>query len=210
MGPSSSLHVTLERLQGFTRERKVTWSELLNPKELAAKTGLSEDTVRTLLRGGEPPADTVNERVRERVTVLANGYLARTGKRMSDLAGNISRELGVSAFWARQVCSGEKVPSVEFLHGLVGFFGVGGGEAFFTAPAPEALNRALLPILAALESAPEGLEHTIDPLVAMSLEYDDVRGIALRRARDLPPDRWSVLNATLKALLELDEREDPQ
>ncbi|MEU9802648.1 hypothetical protein [Streptomyces sp. NPDC051000] len=188
----------------------MTWSELLNSKELAAKTALSEDTVRTLLRGVEPPADTVSERVRARVKALADAYLARTGKRMSDLAGNISRELGVSAFWARQVCSGEKVPSVEFLHGLVGFFGVGGGEAFFTAPAPEALNRALLPILAALQPRPEGPEGATDPLAAVRLDYDDVRGIALRRARDLPPDRWSVLNATLKALLELDESEDAQ
>ncbi len=210
MGPTSSLQATLERLDALAHERKVRRSELLNPKELAARTALPEDTVRTLLQGGQLPADTVNERVRHRVKALADAYLARTGKRMSDLAGSISQELGVSAFWARQVCSGEKVPSVEFLHGLVGFFGVGGAETFFTAPAPEALNRALLPILAALKPASEGLEAATDPLAAVRLEYDDVRGIALRRARDLPPERWSVLNATLKALLELDESEDAQ
>ncbi|MFF1411567.1 hypothetical protein ACFVX6_17565 [Streptomyces sp. NPDC058289] len=210
MGPSPSLHATLERLEAIAQERKLTWSELLDCKDLAAKTALPEDTVSTLLRGGEPPADTVNERVRERVKALADAYLVRTGKRMSDLAGSISRELGVSAFWARQVCSGEKVPSVEFLHGLVRFFGVGGGEAFFTAPASEALNRALLPVLSALQPTSEGLDDATDPLAAVRLEYDDVRGIALRRARDLSPDRWSVLNATLKALLELDESEDTQ
>ncbi|MET7912058.1 hypothetical protein ABZS98_28090 [Streptomyces avermitilis] len=65
---------------------------------------------------------------------LAGTWLALTGKRMSDLASSISRELGVSGFWARQVCAGEKVPSVELLHGLVGFFKVNGGEAFFTVP----------------------------------------------------------------------------
>ncbi|WP_308299867.1 hypothetical protein [Streptomyces sp. CJ_13] len=210
MGHDPSLQVTLERLEVLIRERRLKRSDLPSPGELAARTALPEDTVRTLLQGGEPAADTVNERVRERVKALADGYLARTGKRMSDLSGSISRELGVSAFWARQVCSGEKVPSVEFLHGLVGFFGVGGSEAFFTAPAPEALNRALLPILSALQPTPEGLEDSSDPLTAARLEYDDVRGIALRRARDLPPERWSVLNATLKALLELDESEDAQ
>ncbi|WP_404959626.1 hypothetical protein [Streptomyces sp. 147326] len=208
MGPAPSLHTTLERLEVLVQERKMSRSELLDPEELAARTALPEETVRILLRGGEPPLDTVGERVRARVKALADAHLARTGTRMSDLAGGISRELGVSAFWARQVCSGEKVPSVEFLHGLVGFFGVGGGEAFFTAPAPEALNRALLPVLAALRPAQEGLEDALDPMASVRLEYEDVRGIALRRARDLPPDRWSVLNATLKALLELDESED--
>ncbi len=37
--------------------------------------------------------------------------------------------------------------------------------------------------------------------------YDDVRGIALRQARDLPPERWNVLTATLQALLKLDDED---
>ncbi|MEV7287686.1 hypothetical protein AB0O01_24480 [Streptomyces sp. NPDC093252] len=52
----------------------------------------------------------------------------------------LHRELGVSEYWARQVCGGRKVPSLEFLHGLVRFFRVDGGEAFFTASADEALD----------------------------------------------------------------------
>ncbi|MGW4563016.1 hypothetical protein ACWEN3_11585 [Streptomyces sp. NPDC004561] len=168
---------------------------------------MAEDTVRTLLHGGEPSADTVNERVRTRIKALADTHLAQTGKRMSDLAGSISQQLGVSALWARKVCSGEKVPSVELLHGLVGFFGVEGGESFFTAPAADALNRALLPVLAALKATPDRSETAADPLVEALSRYDDVRRIALRQARELPQERWNVLSATLNALLELDDEE---
>ncbi|GGW59635.1 hypothetical protein GCM10010503_41040 [Streptomyces lucensis JCM 4490] len=75
--------------------------------------------MRTLLRGDEPPADTVNERVRTRVKALADAHMAHTGARMSEVAASVSRQLDVSAFWARQVCSGTKVPSIELLHGLM-------------------------------------------------------------------------------------------
>ncbi|GLV75830.1 hypothetical protein Shyhy02_38300 [Streptomyces hygroscopicus subsp. hygroscopicus] len=151
MGSASPLPMTLARLEALLKERDMNRSQVLDIGELAAKAALPEDTVAVLLEGGQIPADTVAARVSARVKVLADAHLARTGKPMSDLAGSISRQLGVSSFWARQVCSGDKVPSVELLHGLVGFFGVEGGEAFFTAPAAEALNRVLLPMLAALQ-----------------------------------------------------------
>ncbi|MFJ3880826.1 hypothetical protein ACIPW5_25665 [Streptomyces sp. NPDC090077] len=182
-------------------------AELLDPAALADRTALSEDTVRTLLGGGEPTVNAVNERVRTRIKALADAYLTKTGKRMSDLAGSISQELGVSAFWARKVCAGEKVPSVELLHGLVDFFGVTGGEAFFTAPAAEALNQALLPVLAALQPTPDSPQAAGDPPTEVLWGYDNVRSIALRQANGLPPERWKVLNATLEALLELDDQE---
>ncbi|MGV9248705.1 hypothetical protein [Streptomyces sp. NPDC003710] len=199
--------MTLERLQALIHEQGSKLSEFLNYRTLAAQTALPEDTVRTLLQGGEPAVDTVNDRVRARIKALSDAYLTRTGKRMSDLAGSISQELGVSSFWARKVCSGEKVPSVELLHGLVSFFEVDGGEAFFTAPASEALNRALVPLLAALRPTPERPEAAGDRLAGVLSKFDDVRGIALRQARDLPEERWNVLSATLNALLELDDED---
>ncbi|MFI0141834.1 hypothetical protein [Streptomyces luteogriseus] len=188
-------------------EKGLKRSELLNPQELAAKTFLPEDTVRSLLEGSIPPADTVNDRVRARIKAMADDYLTRTGTRMAGLASSISRQLGVSAFWARQVCTGDKVPSVELLHGLVSFFKVEGGEAVFTAEAPEALNRALLPLLARLQPSP-GASASSEPLTVAWPGHDDVRGIALRQAQNLPPERWNVLNATLKALLDLDDKEN--
>ncbi|MEV0634555.1 hypothetical protein AB0I77_06190 [Streptomyces sp. NPDC050619] len=208
--PETLLPETLERLRALLQEQDLEQSDLLEPEELAAETALPEHTVRTLLRGGTPPADTVNERVRARLKVLSESHLARNGQRMSDLAGSISRQLGVSGVWARQVCSGDKTPSVELLHGLVRFFRVEGKEAFFTAPAPEALNRVLLPILAAQQPVPETSESAADPLAAIQDQFEDVRGIALRQARDLPEDRWKVLTATLNALLVLDESEGEQ
>ncbi|WNM32769.1 hypothetical protein RKE30_21375 [Streptomyces sp. Li-HN-5-11] len=198
---------TLQRLDELITERGLKRSDLLDPAALAARTALPELTVRSLLRGANLPTDTVNDRVRARIRALSQAHLTRTGQRMADLAGSISRQLGVSTVWARQVCSGDKMPSVELLHGLVDFFRVEGGEAFFTAPAPEALNRVLLRILASQEPISEKPQATAGSLAAVHAEFQDVRGIALRQARDLPEERWKVLNATLKALLELDESE---
>ncbi|MFH8342545.1 hypothetical protein [Streptomyces sp. AM6-12] len=199
---STPLPETLRRLDALIRQEGLERSEFLDARRLALRTALPEHVVGTLLRGGQPPVETVNERVRSRIKALADDRLARAGRRMSDLAGSISRQLGVSAFWARQVCAGDKVPSVELLHGLVDFFGIEGGEAFFTAPADEALNRELRSMLAA-RSAPGGRAA----LPAAAPGRDDVRGFALRQARELPEERWNVLNATLKALLELDDQE---
>ncbi|MFJ2007846.1 helix-turn-helix domain-containing protein [Streptomyces chartreusis] len=208
MEPLTPLAETLRRLDALVEEQGLSRAELLNPRDLASRTCLSRATVRDLLNGGTAPADTVNDRVRERVKALADAYLARTGKPMSELAAAVSRQLGVSAFWARQVCTGEKMPSVELLHGLVRFFRVDGGEAFFTDEAPAALNRVLVPLLAQL--ATQSLPKSTDPLAVAWSRHDDVRGIALRRAHDLPPERWNVLNATLQALLDLDDNEEDQ
>lgn len=94
---------------------------------------------------------------------------------------------------------------LELLHGLVGFFEVEGGEAVFTAEASEALNRVLLSLLAELEPS-RGPEAAAGPSAVAWSGHDDVRGIALRQARNLPPERWNVLNATLKTLLDLDDK----
>lgn len=207
MDPAPSLPQTLERLDALVRRLGVQRSEVLDVRDLATRTALPEDCVRALLRGDEVPEDTVNERVRARIKVLADAYLARTGKRMSDLAGRMERDLGISGVWARSICTGKKVPSVELLHELVRFFKVEGGEGFFTDPAPEALNRALLSVLASLQPVPA--EHSDNPMTVLAAD-GDVRGLALRQARELSPERWRVLNATLKALLELDEGEEEQ
>jgi transcriptional regulator with XRE-family HTH domain len=198
--PHTSLPQTLQRLDELIGERHLNRSDILDPHALAAKTALSESTVRHLLEGGAPLADTVNERVCSRMKALSDAYLTRTGKRMADLAAEVSDRLGISDVWARSVCDGKKMPNVELLHHLVRFFGVDGGESFFTAPADQALNRVLLTILDAHESAS-------DHPVTAAPGYDDVRGIALRQAMDLSEDRWKVLNATLAALLETDDKE---
>ncbi|MFJ6901531.1 hypothetical protein [Streptomyces hokutonensis] len=208
--PALSLPETLRRLDVLIREWGLKRSDLLKPADLASKAALSESTVRVLLRGGNPPAESVNDRVRSRIQALSQAYMARNGQRMADLAGRISQQLGVSTVWARQVCSGDKTPSVELLHGLADFFRVKGAETFFTVPAPEALNRVLLTILTEQEQLPGGAQTASSSLSGLYAEFSDVRAIALRQARDLPEHQWRVLNATLTALLQDDESEGEQ
>ncbi|MGX2998871.1 hypothetical protein JNUCC64_32145 [Streptomyces sp. JNUCC 64] len=163
--PVPSLPETLDRLESLIGERGLSRADLLDATDLAARTALPEDTVHALLKGGTPPEDTVNDRVRARIRTLTELNLHRTGRKLSELVAEISRRLGVSEYWARQVCDGKKVPSVEFLHGLVEFFGVEGGEAFFTAQADEALNRVLRPVLRTLE------DPSADPVQALMDRY---------------------------------------
>lgn len=186
--PSTHLAETLRRLETLAGEQDLARSDLLDPPELAARTALPETTVRTLLAGGTAPADKVNDRVRARLRALADARLAGTGGRMSDLAADVRRHLGVSEYWARQVCTGKKVPSVEFLHGLVEFFGVEGGEAFFTAPAADALERVLLPVLRTLERRSE----QPDPVRALMDRYG-VRAADLRRHGAMTPEQLDRL-----------------
>jgi transcriptional regulator with XRE-family HTH domain len=173
MEETPSLPETLQRLQAIIQAQGLDRSQLLNPAELATRTALPEDTVRTLLAGGSSPSDTVNDRARARISTLAKAYLQRSGRRMSDLAADISRELGISENWARQICEGRKVPNLEITHGLAKYFCVDGGVTFFTAPADEALSHALQPILHTLEK-PES-----DPVQALMNRYG-VKGADLR------------------------------
>ncbi|MBQ1090561.1 hypothetical protein [Streptomyces sp. B93] len=195
MQAPSGLADTLQRLDALLAQQGTDRSQYLDPAALAARTALTEDTVRTLLRGGGAPPEPVNDRVRARLRRLAAAHLERTGRRMSDLVAEISRELEVSEYWARQVCDGKKVPSVEFLHGLVEFFGVEDGEAFFTASAQDALNRALLPALHTLE------DPASDPVQALLDRYG-VKSADLRAHGSLTRHQLErVLEGVMRSVL---------
>ncbi|MCS0603095.1 hypothetical protein NX794_18030 [Streptomyces sp. LP11] len=171
-GPS--LPETLRRLDAALDEHGVSRSQLLDPRDLAARTALGEDTVRALLAGDAPPDEDVNDRVRRRIRTLADAYTARTGKRKAELVAEVSRSLNISDYWARLVCDGKKVPNVQILHGLVKFFGLGDAkEAYFTDEAPDALNRELLTILRRYECPGS------DPLRTLMRRYG-VERVALR------------------------------
>ncbi|MFF9819283.1 hypothetical protein [Streptomyces sp. NPDC014006] len=195
---------TLQRLHRLIQEQGLDHSALLDPEKLAEQTALPEASVRALLHGGGTlPADSVNDRVRSRIRTLAYAHLGRTGSRMSDLASRISERLGVSEVWARLVCDGKKMPSVELLHGLVRFFNVEGGEAFFTAPADEALNRALLPIVDKLQSRESG-----DPVLALMGRYG-VRATDLRMHGSLTRDQLErLLEGVLRSVVPPGEGRD--
>ncbi|MCQ4204304.1 hypothetical protein ACFW5W_03910 [Streptomyces sp. NPDC058783] len=194
MASPSPLSETLRRLDRVVQEKEVR-TKLLDAAELARRTALPVSTVRSLLQGGTPPDDSVNDRVRTRIAALAEAEMAATGKRMSDLASDISERLGVSGYWARQVCDGTKVPSVELLHGLVEYFGVEEGEAFFTASAADALNRVLLPVLHGLEG-PEN-----DPVLALMDRYG-VRSADLRAHGSLTREQLErLLEGVLRSVV---------
>lgn len=165
MEPSTSLPQTLQRLDELIRERGLDRADIVDPQALAAKTALPEAVISRLLKGRKPTADSVSERVCARMKVVGAAYLARTGKRMSDLAADLRAELGISDVWARNVCEGRKTPNIDLLHHLAAYFGVEDGERFFTAPADEALNRVLLPTLRQLEGA------EADPLALLLRQY---------------------------------------
>ncbi|MFJ5777074.1 hypothetical protein [Streptomyces sp. NPDC093094] len=165
MEPPRQLEETLRRLDMLVDEQGLDRSELLDTGKLAARTALPERDVRALLAGECLPADSVNDRVRARIKALADANLARTGRKMAALAAEVAAQLGVSELWARRICDGSKVPNVELLHGIVDFFGVEDGEAFFTVPAATALDRALRRDLARLE------RPALDPVQALMTKY---------------------------------------
>ncbi|GAA2568772.1 MULTISPECIES: hypothetical protein [Streptomyces] len=204
MEAAPPLSETLRRLRTLTQEQGLDQSAVLNPERLAEQTALPESTIRALLHGGAAlPADSVNDRVRSRIRTLAQAYISRTGIRMSDLASRVSERLGVSNVWARLVCDGKKMPSVELLHGLVGFFNVEGGEAFFTAPADEALNRALLPMVDKLQCPEEG-----DPVLALMDRYG-VRAADLRMHGSLTREQLErLLEGVLRSVVPTEEGRD--
>jgi transcriptional regulator with XRE-family HTH domain len=173
---------TLRRLRTHAEEQD------LNPQELAAHSALPEPTVRALLRGDDLQSDTVEERVCTRVKTLADAYVVRTQKRMGDLVAEVAGHLNISPAWARKLLKGEKVPSVKLLHGIVEFFKVEGGEAFFTAPSADALNRVLLPKLAKYE------DPASDPVQVLMMKYGVVAA-DLRHQGAMTPAQLEVLLA---------------
>jgi hypothetical protein len=192
--PHTPLTETLQRLDTLIRERGLNRSDILDPKTLSAQTALPESTIRLLLKGRAVPSESVNERVSARLKVLSTAYLDRTRGRMSELAATLSAQLGISEVWARSVCDGKKTPNVELLHHLVKFFDVD-GESFFTAPADEALNRALLPELRRLERSDP------DPVAALMDRYG-VKAADLRHHDTLSRQQLErILEGVLRSAL---------
>ncbi|WP_108934597.1 hypothetical protein [Streptomyces ardesiacus] len=154
-----SLAETLRRLKAHSGEKD------LNSRQLATETAMPEDVVEALLRGEDPAASTVEDRVCGRIAALRGAHLASTGKRPSDLVSEVHTALGISKEWARRLLNGQKMPNVPLLHGLADFFKVEGGEAFFTAPPADALNRVLQNRLAKYETP------ATDPVQALMQKY---------------------------------------
>ncbi|MFC5220048.1 hypothetical protein [Streptomyces coerulescens] len=193
MESAPPLSETLRRLELLIRERGLNRSDVLNPQVLAAETALPEEFVHLLLQGRPVPEETVNERVCTRLKAVAEAHMARTRTRPAELVADLHRRLGISEYWARQICDGKKVPNIDLLHRLVRYFGITAGEPFFTDGADEALNRVLLPIQRRLE--PEG-----DSLDALLARHGVVQ-TDLRMHGSLNPEQRKLLAGVLLSVL---------
>jgi transcriptional regulator with XRE-family HTH domain len=193
---------TLARLDALTARTGADRGQLLDVCALSERTALGEDVVRTLLDGGEPPGDRIDDRVRGRVRALNTAYLARSGKRTVDVCKEVAQRLSISPEWARQLLLGKKMPNVPDLTELAAFFGVEEGVRFFTDPAAAVLDRELRRVLEGLEG--DGAEG---PLVEFATRHGVVT-LALRGGRmNLTRRKQEALAVMLEGLLGVDEEE---
>jgi transcriptional regulator with XRE-family HTH domain len=193
---------TLARLDALTARTGADRGQLLDVCALSERTALGEDVVRTLLDGGEPPGDRIDDRVRGRVRALNTAYLARSGKRTVDVCKEVAQRLSISPEWARQLLLGKKMPNVPDLTELAAFFGVEEGVRFFTDPAAAVLDRELRRVLEGLEGG--GAEG---PLVEFATRHGVVT-LALRGGRmNLTRRKQEALAVMLEGLLGVDEEE---
>jgi transcriptional regulator with XRE-family HTH domain len=193
---------TLARLDALTARTGADRGQLLDVCALSERTALGEDVVRTLLDGGEPPGDRIDDRVRGRVRALHTAYLARSGKRTVDVCKEVAQRLSISPEWARQLLLGKKMPNVPDLTELAAFFGVEEGVRFFTDPAAAVLDRELRRVLEGLEG--DGAEG---PLVEFATRHGVVT-LALRGGRmNLTRRKQEALAVMLEGLLGVDEEE---
>ncbi|WP_159767162.1 transcriptional regulator [Streptomyces sp. HM190] len=198
---------TLARLDVLAARSGTERGRLLDVAALSERTALGEDVVRTLLDGGEPPGDRIDDRVRGRVRALHTAYLARGGKRTVDVCREVAERLSISPEWARQLLLGKKMPNVPDLTELAAFFGVEEGVRFFTDPAAAVLDRELRRVLEGLEG--QERDGGGSPLVEFATRHGVVT-LALRGGRmRLTRRKQEALAVMLEGLLGVDEEEEP-
>ncbi|MFJ8200897.1 XRE family transcriptional regulator [Streptomyces sp. NPDC096152] len=197
--PHAALTETLRRVDALLLKSGRTRSEVLDADRLSWETGVPAPVVAALLGGQDVPEEGFGERIRTRILHLRRTHRRPDGSRYS--YSEIGASFGASGAAISAIVNGRSKcgPLAATQAGIEKFF-FGQANGFLSAEAVPALNAALQPVLGRLE-------HETDPLAEALSRYDDVRGVALRQARDLPEERWNVLNATLKALLELDVKE---
>lgn len=186
---------TLDRLDRLLAETSASRDEELRIDDLAFRTALPEATVRTLLNRETVPEDTVEERVCARIAAIGAAYITVTGKRAADVRREVAVAMGRSTEWARQLLAGQSVPNLSNFVALRSYFDEGLrldlDAEFFTAPAEEALSRALQPIVQRLGG------H--DPLEAALAEMK-VRSID-HRAKDMSSRQREALAEFIRAVV---------
>ncbi|MEU5191764.1 hypothetical protein AB0G83_32195 [Streptomyces klenkii] len=198
--PDAALAETLRRIDALLGRSGKTRDDALSVDDLAREAGISPLTVLALLECQHVSEEGVGERIRRRILHLRETHRRPNGSRYS--YSEIGESFGSSGAAISAIVNGQSKsgPLAATQAGIEKFF-FGQANGFLSAEAVPALNMALQSVL-------RRLEREADPLAEILSSYGDVRGVALRQARDLPEERWNVLNATLKALLELDESEE--
>ncbi|MDT0572550.1 transcriptional regulator [Streptomyces sp. DSM 3412] len=196
-----ALAETLARLDVRIAQTGADRGRLLDAGALAERTALGEDEVRTLLDGGTPVPDRVDDRVRRRLRAVHEAYVARSGKRAGEVGREVAERLSISPEWARQLLLGRKMPNVPDLTELAEFFGIEEGVRFFTDPAATVLHRELGRVLAGLD----GGADDDGPLVEFATRHGVVT-LALRGQR-LTPRKQEALAVMLEGLLGIDDEE---
>ncbi|MEU1535357.1 XRE family transcriptional regulator [Streptomyces fagopyri] len=196
----ANLTETLRRLETLLQKTGKDRDDVVNVETLSYESGIPPEAVTALLRGESVPEEDFGARIRRRITHLRETRRRSDGNRYS--YNEIGEHFGSSgaAISAIVNSGGRSGPLAATQAGIESFF-FGTPNGFLSAESGPALDAALQPVLRELE---RGDEDGRDALFG----FDDVRGVALRRAQGLPEHSWKVLNATLKALLEQDEQED--
>ncbi|WP_327357835.1 hypothetical protein [Streptomyces sp. NBC_01304] len=191
------LTITLERLDGLLGELGLARDEVLDLDELAYRTGVHPPDLTALLERREVADEDVGERARKRFKFLYETRRTDSGELYAQ--DFIAREIGVSRGWISALLHQGKEPNIRHAERLERFFDVPSG--FLVAPARQALDRELRPILENLISR---LPVTGGPLAAVAAKHG-VRHYALRQKIDqLPPQQISLLSAIVDTMLKED------
>ncbi|MER6441063.1 hypothetical protein ABT275_32450 [Streptomyces sp. NPDC001185] len=195
----AALTETLRRLDTLLQQAGKERDDVLNLEALSYESGIPPEAVTTLLQGDSVPEDDFGARIRSRITHLRETRRRPDGTRFT--YSEIGEHFGSSgaAISALINGGGRSGPLAATQAGIESFF-FGTPNGFLSAETAPALDAALQSVLRDLERADESSKDAL-------FGFDDVRGVALRRAQGLPEHSWKVLQATLKALLEQDEME---
>ncbi|MFE2581400.1 hypothetical protein [Streptomyces sp. NPDC059378] len=195
--PRAALAETLHSIDRFLQETGRSRDDVLDVEALSGETGIPPEVVRRLLDGEDVPEEEFGVRIRDRIQHLRKTHLREDGAPHSLSA--IGESFGSSGAAISAILNGQgRGPLAATQAGIEKFF-FGRATGFLSLEAVPALD-------AALQSVIKPLKEDAHPgVVEVPSSRNDVRSIALRQARDLPEERWHVLSATLKALMDLDE-----
>lgn len=145
--PYPPLTETLSRIRHLCRSLGRQMDAVLDVAHLSTATGLTEDEVRTLLDGGELPAEDPETMVRQRVRFLYERHTGDDGQPRD--VRDIAAAIGQTPVWVRKLVAGEAKPNLVRGHALCRYYGV--AASFLTDSPTDALNRELQPVLLDLE-----------------------------------------------------------